>query len=75
MRAKVEKCTRCRRRMRAMDGWNVTMRGGIPVELLCPTCQTPEENAEAVINEATLVYGRTPNGRAIARPKTSEDSL
>lgn len=25
---------------------------------ICPSCQTPEENAEAVINEATIDYSQ-----------------
>jgi len=28
-------------------------------------CQTPEENAEDVINEATLAYGQDDHGRPI----------
>lgn len=34
-----------------------------------PRCQTPEENAEAVVNEATTVYGRDAHGRFTGRPK------
>jgi hypothetical protein len=45
------------------------MQQGVVVGFLCPGCQTPEENAEAVINESTLVYGRDAQGRLIARPK------
>jgi hypothetical protein len=37
---------------------------------LCPDCQTPEENAEAAINEATLEYGVSVDGRLLGRPKS-----
>lgn len=63
---KVERCTRCRRRMRSIAGWNAVFRRGVAVGLLCPDCQTPEENAEAEINEAGLDYSRMrqlPDGR------------
>lgn len=64
-RTKIERCTRCRRRWRGSDDWNAEFRKGVFVGLLCPTCQTPEENAEAVINEATLDYSKSAfvNGR------------
>lgn len=52
-----QKCGRCGRRLRKdLDGWNGTFRNGRIVELLCPNCQTVDENVEAVINEATLDY-------------------
>lgn len=52
-------CDRCGRRARslqAMTDWNVVLELGVIISLLCPDCQTPEENAEAAINEATLDY-------------------
>ncbi|QHN17932.1 hypothetical protein GII35_14040 [Gordonia amarae] len=67
----VIKCGRCRRRMRRLDGWNVELRGGVVVAHLCPDCQTPEENAEAEIHEATLDYGRDDLGRVIGSPKAA----
>jgi len=33
--------------------------------VLCPGCQTPKENTEDVINEATLVHGQDDHGRLI----------
>ena len=39
---------------------------------LCPTCQTPAENAEATINEATLDYEVDAHGVSRARPKGGE---
>ena len=70
---KTAKCQRCRRRYRAgaadVDQWNATVRAGIVVALLCPACQTPEENAEAEINAATLNYSTDAFGRNIGTPK------
>ncbi|MBF4613772.1 hypothetical protein [Curtobacterium sp. VKM Ac-1376] len=54
------RCDRCRRRNRnpnADNGWNATVKRGVVVGYLCPSCQTPEENAEAEINKATTEYG------------------
>lgn len=57
----VVRCSRCRARTRvglpAAAEWNVVFDKGVLVGFLCGACQTPEENAEAVINEATLDYG------------------
>lgn len=67
---KINRCSRCNRRMRSGNGWNVDVRGGYVTGFICPGCQTPEENAEAVINEATTEYGGVdPYGRIIGRPK------
>lgn len=63
------RCLRCNRRQRSGIGWNVELHQGLPVFYLCPDCQTPEETAEARINEATLVYGRDAFGRSIGRPR------
>ncbi len=63
-------CDRCDRRTRNVAGWNVTLEGGLPVGYLCPRCQTPEENAEAEVNEATTDYThRDAEGRLFGRPK------
>jgi hypothetical protein len=60
---------RCRNPAFVTDEWNATLRQGVVVGYLCPDCQTPEENAEAAIHEATLVNGRDAQGRHIAWPK------
>jgi len=73
--AKVQKCERCQRRHRGSGDWNVTIRDGEVVGVLCPTCQTPEENAEAVVNEATLVYSRDAAGRTPGKPKGGPTDL
>ena len=54
----VIKCDRCGRRYRGHGEWNIVLSQGIATGFLCPDCQTPEENAEAVINEATVDYSR-----------------
>jgi hypothetical protein len=67
------KCGRCSRRFRGSGEWNLTMRQGLVVGVLCPGCQTPEENTEAAINEATLEYGTNSDGRLVARPRVGGD--
>lgn len=63
------RCSRCHRRLRNnTDGWNATFDRGVIVGLICPGCQTPEENAEAVINEATTDYDMI-GGLYVGRPK------
>lgn len=73
MAAKMARCERCGKRLRSLaaaEGWNVRVeRGGRPVGVICPGCQTPAENAEAVIHEATLDYGLDEFGRMVARAK------
>ncbi|EGD56728.1 hypothetical protein [Gordonia neofelifaecis] len=63
------KCYRCRRRLRRADGWNFEVRNGEVVGHLCPRCQTPEENAEAEINAATIRYGYDDSGHLTMTPK------
>ncbi len=71
---KVMKCSRCQRRYRGQGDWNATVERGVIVGVLCPDCQTPDENAEAEINAATLDYERDPSGRITGRPKETEPS-
>lgn len=66
---KIIRCDRCNRRCRNMQGWNATTKSGAIVGCLCPGCQTPEENAEAEIKQATLDYCRDAQGRVWAKPK------
>lgn len=64
-------CARCGRRERtlvAMAGWNVVVEFGYITGLLCPSCQTPEEKAEAVIRGATLDFAII-DGRLVGSPK------
>lgn len=68
---KLRRCDRCGRRCRsfqAAEQWNVTIVCGVAVGITCPDCQTPEENAEAAINEATLDYANI-GGLFVGRPK------
>lgn len=67
--SQVMKCSRCGKRYRGSGDWNFTMKAGVAVAVLCPACQTPDENAEAVVNESTLDYGVDDLGRLSARPK------
>lgn len=72
MSAKVNRCMRCGRRQRTLLGWNIVFDKGTPTGHLCPNCQTPEENAEAEIREATTDYTTTwvdPAGKWWAKPK------
>ena len=62
-------CARCDKRFRGRGPWNVTLAAGRIAEYLCPECQTPEENAEAEINLATLNYATDALGRIVGRPK------
>ncbi|WP_199700477.1 hypothetical protein [Galactobacter valiniphilus] len=65
-------CMRCRRKYRGRGEWNLVFAKGYVTGALCPSCQTPEENAEAVINEATLDYskGRIDDaGRFVVEPR------
>jgi hypothetical protein len=48
--SKVRRCQRCCKRQRSVDGWNVEMIAGLPVFLLCPDCQTPQEDLDAELN-------------------------
>lgn len=66
------KCDRCGRRWRGQEDWNAKFKQGVVVGALCAACQTPEENAEAVINEATVDHekGRVDEkGRFWAPPR------
>lgn len=69
---KIRRCDRCHRRLRqhGMETWNVVVESGYITGLVCPGCQTSEENVEAEINEATLDYcGMLSDGRLVAQPK------
>jgi hypothetical protein len=59
----VIRCDRCNRRYRKQDDWNVIGDKGAIVGYLCPDCQTPDENAQAEFNAATLNYSRDSQGR------------
>lgn len=70
-RPRLRPCDRCGRRGRslaAMADWNVIVEYGLITGLLCPACQTPEENVEAAVNEATLDYTMI-GDRLAGRPK------
>jgi hypothetical protein len=72
---RIIRCDRCNRRRRKPDGWNVIYDQRAIRGYLCPACQTPEENAEAEIKEATLSYFRDSEGHVLARPETAIPEL
>jgi hypothetical protein len=56
-RARVVMCKRCTATTfldKPKAGWNMVYDKGYLTGYLCPGCQSPEENAEAEINEATV---------------------
>lgn len=65
---RVIRCSACARRLRSMEGWNVTLKAGVIVGYTCPDCQTAEQNAEAEINQATTDYGTDRFGRITGKP-------
>lgn len=63
-------CERCGKRVpRHPADWNCTRTSGVIVGYLCPSCQTPEENAEAEINSATTDYSTDANGFLRGNPR------
>lgn len=62
-------CSRCASVFVGRGDWNVTVKRGYVIGLLCPNCQTTEENAEAEINEATTDYGVAHDGGLLGKPK------
>lgn len=68
---RIGRCSRCNKRIHKDPGSNMTVRKGILVGFICSRCQTPDETAEAVINESTLDYspGTDAFGRMVARIK------
>lgn len=69
MAEQVIQCTECGRVWRGEGDWNATMKGGKAVGVLCPGCQTPEQNAEAEINAATIDYGYSTDALGNRRPR------
>jgi hypothetical protein len=63
------RCSRCGKVCRRAAGWNSMLKGGAVTGFLCPTCQAPDENAEAEINEATLTYGQRSDYGFVAKPE------
>lgn len=69
-------CARCERPFSLtvpdVDAWNGVLNpAGELVGLLCPDCQTPEEDAEATIRDATEDVAIGPDGTAILRPQAT----
>lgn len=62
-------CTRCGSTGSDPDGWNGEFEAGRLVAIICPACQTAEQNAEAEINAATIEYETNAFGQLIEKPK------
>lgn len=68
-------CVRCRRGVPAVPtGWNGVWKLGILKSVICPECQSVDENLEAEVHDATLNYV-SKDGMPASLPKTgrSED--
>ncbi len=65
------RCERCGRRYRGQPDFNAVFSAGLVISAVCGPCQTPQEWAEAVVNEATLDYGVDGEGRMRGRPRGS----
>lgn len=66
-------CSRCTSVFIGCGDWNVSVKHGYVIGLVCPKCLTAEENAEAVINEATIDYSTDEDGRLLGKPKGTEN--
>lgn len=51
-----------------MEGWNAEFKAGRVVAIICPNCQTPEQDLEAAVNEAMLDYSSR-DGLIVGTPK------
>lgn len=77
--SKTIRCDRCNRRRRNVaspDGqrWNDVWKDGYVVGHLCPDCQTPDENSEAIDNMGRFDYStmtKTPDGRSRLKYRSS----
>ncbi|MCA9052099.1 MAG: hypothetical protein KDA89_25355 [Planctomycetaceae bacterium] len=66
----MERCMRCGRRLRNdKSGWNAVLVDGVVTGIVCPRCQSPEENAEAEINDGTIEYSTDDDGLHRGSPK------
>jgi hypothetical protein len=60
------RCTRCGKRCRNYEGWNSDWIAGMEVGLICPGCQTAEEDLGAQIREVLdppSQWSSPPSGR------------
>ncbi len=69
MSAPRKQCDRCNKLYRGHGDWNAVLRHGDVVGFVCTSCQSADENVEAVINEATIDYSRDLQGRVTGRAK------
>lgn len=62
-------CTLCANTGTDRGDWNGSYRSGRLLSIICPDCQSADQNAEAAINEATLDYSMNAFGQVVVRPK------
>lgn len=62
------RCGRCGKHASDTSGWSAAVAMGAIVSILCGSCQTRDEQAEAAVNSATLDFALI-NGRIASRPK------
>ena len=62
-------CTQCGTTGTDHGDWNGQFKSGQVVAILCPACQSPEQNAEAEINAATIEYKTDAFGRLAGKSK------
>lgn len=54
-----------------LEGWNAEFKAGRAVAIICPACQTPEQDLEAAVNEAMLDYSSR-DGLIVGTPKGAD---
>ena len=66
-------CQRCgrpfSRKLADAAGWNGFYLGGVLQHLVCPGCQTADENIEAEVADAMTSNSLDAFGRSVSRPK------
>lgn len=67
---KIIRCMRCARRCRNDSGWNVQFIAGLECGVVCPTCQTLDEDLEAELNLIT----NHPSGWGVVAPHDGTDT-
>jgi hypothetical protein len=73
LRRHFARCYKCRRPIRSgqpdFADWSVTAFLRVPIGMLCPNCQSPEQRAEVAIRQATGPNYRLEGLRLIEEPK------
>lgn len=69
----ISKCYRCKRSGIDRSDWNIEHIAGYEAGAVCPTCQSPDENAEAFMNDA--IGNPQLQNATVLRPRESGDSF